>query len=142
MPRLFVTQTPHDHHAPSLEFDAVCVRYGSTPALEQITFRLEAGAQVAVVGPNGAGKSVLFRIILGQEPASGLGFVAVMLQQYGALWRDDHAEVYWSVSSGSLEHESDDLINRLGVGAHKHPPSARRRIGFRKAFLEPPVVGF
>jgi hypothetical protein len=42
--------------------------------------------------------------------------VAVMLQQYGALWRDDHAEVYWSVSSGSLEGELKHSVLRSTDG--------------------------
>lgn len=65
MPTLFVKQTPHDSQAPSLEFESVSVLYGNTPALEAVSFRLEAGAQVAVVGPNGAGKSTLFNVIAG-----------------------------------------------------------------------------
>ena len=65
MPRLFATQTTHDSQAPALAFQSVSVFYGNTPALEDISFQLDRGAQVAVVGPNGAGKSTLFNIIAG-----------------------------------------------------------------------------
>jgi photosystem II stability/assembly factor-like uncharacterized protein len=42
--------------------------------------------------------------------------VAVMLQQYGAIWRDDHAEVYWSVSGSSLEGELEHSVLRSTDG--------------------------
>jgi manganese/iron transport system ATP-binding protein len=51
--------------APSLELENVTVFYGDTLALENVTARLHAGDQVAVVGPNGAGKSTLFNVIAG-----------------------------------------------------------------------------
>ena len=39
--------------------------------LAGLDLMVRRGQRVGLVGPNGAGKSVLFRIILGQEPASG-----------------------------------------------------------------------
>ncbi|MGF1504064.1 MAG: zinc ABC transporter ATP-binding protein AztA [Anaerolineae bacterium] len=60
--------TPHDPMAPPLELTHVTVGYPDGRrhhALEDITFRLEATEQVAVVGPNGAGKSTLFKLIAG-----------------------------------------------------------------------------
>lgn len=50
-----------------LELDRVSVGYEpGRPALEDVSFQLEAGERVAVVGPNGAGKSTLFKLIVGQ----------------------------------------------------------------------------
>ncbi len=51
-----------------LEFDAVTVRYNGDPALDEVTFQVAHGAQVAVVGPNGAGKSTLFKALVGLLP--------------------------------------------------------------------------
>lgn len=57
---------------PLLRADGVTVRYGATVALNDLSFRLEAGEQIAVVGPNGAGKSTLFKLIVGElRPTSG-----------------------------------------------------------------------
>ena len=56
---------PHREGAPSLELDGVSVTYDRTPALDQVTLRLNRGDHVAVVGPNGAGKSTLFNVIAG-----------------------------------------------------------------------------
>ncbi len=65
MPAMLNRSVPHDSQAPALVFQSVSVFYGNTPALEDISFQLDRGAQVAVVGPNGAGKSTLFNIIAG-----------------------------------------------------------------------------
>lgn len=41
-------------------------------ALQDISFRVESGEQIAVVGPNGAGKSTLFKLIVGTiKPSQG-----------------------------------------------------------------------
>ena len=47
-----------------LEFCQVSVGYNGIPVIENITFDIPHGAQVAVVGPNGAGKSTLFKAIV------------------------------------------------------------------------------
>ncbi len=51
-----------------LEFDRVTIAYNGSPALEDVTFDVPHGAQVAVVGPNGAGKSTLFKALVGLLP--------------------------------------------------------------------------
>ena len=63
------------HHAadsPIVEAAALNVGYETGLALENISFRVQAGERVAVVGPNGAGKSTLFKVIAGVlNPTSG-----------------------------------------------------------------------
>ena len=51
-----------------LELDHVTVSYNGHPALDDVTFEVPHGAQVAVVGPNGAGKSTLFKALVGLLP--------------------------------------------------------------------------
>jgi ABC-type Mn2+/Zn2+ transport system ATPase subunit len=65
MPTFFNRLARHDTQAASLELDHVSVTYDDFPALEDITFTLSRGEQVAIVGPNGAGKSTLFNVIAG-----------------------------------------------------------------------------
>ena len=57
---------PHLPNAPLFRADNVTVRFGETVALENLSFDLEAGQQIAVVGPNGAGKSTLFKLMVGE----------------------------------------------------------------------------
>jgi manganese/iron transport system ATP-binding protein len=65
MPTFFNRAAHHDAQAASLELDHVSVTYDGFPALEDVTFTLARGEQVAIVGPNGAGKSTLFNVIAG-----------------------------------------------------------------------------
>ncbi len=51
-----------------LELENVTVSYNGRPALQDITFQVPHGAQVAVVGANGAGKSTLFKALVGLLP--------------------------------------------------------------------------
>ena len=44
------------------------MRYGSLPALDNLTLDVPCGSLTAVLGPNGAGKSTLLRSILGWHP--------------------------------------------------------------------------
>ena len=48
--------------------DSCCVQLGTTPALDDVTFRINKGKKVAVVGPNGGGKSTLFNAMAGLVP--------------------------------------------------------------------------
>jgi ABC-type Mn2+/Zn2+ transport system ATPase subunit len=51
-----------------LEIEQVTVLYNGRPALQEVTFQVPHGAQVAVVGANGAGKSTLFKALVGLLP--------------------------------------------------------------------------
>jgi ABC-type branched-subunit amino acid transport system ATPase component len=55
-----------------LAVDAVEKRFGGLPAVDGVTFGVDAGEILAVVGPNGAGKSTLLKTIGGLErPSAG-----------------------------------------------------------------------
>jgi ABC-type Mn2+/Zn2+ transport system ATPase subunit len=40
--------------------------YGRVPAIEGVSFAVEAGQRVALLGPNGGGKTTLLRVLLGE----------------------------------------------------------------------------
>jgi ABC-type Mn2+/Zn2+ transport system ATPase subunit len=55
----------HDLSRPILELAGVSVNFNGNLALDNISFQLQQGEQVAIIGPNGAGKSTLFNVISG-----------------------------------------------------------------------------
>jgi ABC-2 type transport system ATP-binding protein len=53
-----------------IEVEHLNKHYGSTPAIEDVTFRVEPGEILGFLGPNGAGKTTTMRILAGYLPAS------------------------------------------------------------------------
>ena len=50
-----------------IEFKNVTKSYGERCLIDNLSFKVPAGAIVGIIGPNGAGKSTLFRMIQGTE---------------------------------------------------------------------------
>ncbi|MCL1468392.1 ABC transporter ATP-binding protein [Argonema galeatum] len=53
-----------------IEVEHLSKIYGSTPAIEDVTFTVEPGEIVGFLGPNGAGKTTTMRILAGYLPAT------------------------------------------------------------------------
>ncbi|MCB0199537.1 MAG: ATP-binding cassette domain-containing protein, partial [Anaerolineae bacterium] len=59
IPNLLGKPQAHLAGEPIVALDNISARYNGRFALQDVSFDLIAGEQVAVVGPNGAGKSTL-----------------------------------------------------------------------------------
>ena len=103
-----------------IEFVNVRKAFGDRLLIDDLSFRVPAGAIVGIIGPNGAGKSTLFRMIAGQEqPDSGEVKIGQTVQlAYVDQSREtlpDDKTVFEAVSNGS------DIIN---VGRFEMPSRA------------------
>ena len=55
-----------------LSIDSVCVSYGTTPVLDNVSLALQRGEMVALLGSSGCGKTTLLRAIAGfVQPTRG-----------------------------------------------------------------------
>jgi ABC-2 type transport system ATP-binding protein len=81
-----------------LRVDRLCKSYGSTVAVDAISFAVGRGEIVGLLGPNGAGKTTTINMILGVlEPSSGAAEIEgidVTRRRSAALARTNFAAVY------------------------------------------------
>ena len=89
-----------------IEFENVSKAFGDRLLIDNLSFRVPAGAIVGIIGPNGAGKSTIFRMITGTEkPDSGTVKIGPTVQlAYVDQSRDAleaNRNVWESVSGGA-----------------------------------------
>ncbi len=103
-----------------IEFVNVSKAYGDRLLMDDVNFRIPAGAIVGIIGPNGAGKTTLFRMLAGKEaPDAGeikIGptvKLAVVDQSRETL--DDEKTVFDDISGG---------LDLLKVGRFEMPARA------------------
>jgi ABC-2 type transport system ATP-binding protein len=142
-------------------------RYGSTVAVDELTFTVKPGIVTGFLGPNGAGKTTSMRLILGLDRATE-GTVTVNgqsyrdkkapLQEVGALidpsavhgGRSAYAHLLWQAQAGGLPRRRvDDVLDMVGLAdvAGKKVGGfslgMRQRLGIAAALLgDPPVLLF
>jgi sulfate-transporting ATPase len=93
-----------------IEFESVSKSFGDRMLIDNLSFKVPAGAIVGIIGPNGAGKSTLFKMIAGKEkPDAGNVKIGKTVQMaFVDQHRDELAnnKTVWEDVSGGL-----DLIN-------------------------------
>ena len=149
----------------SIEVSGVHKRFGSTVALDGMTFTVLAGQVTGFVGPNGAGKSTTMRVIVGLDaPDVGTALVGGKpyrslrhpMSHLGALLdgagvqpsRSGRNHLLWLARSQGLPaHAVDEVAERVGLGsairrkAGGYSLGMRQRLGIAAALLgDPPVL--
>jgi sulfate-transporting ATPase len=91
-----------------IEFDGVSKSFGERLLIDNLSFKVPAGAIVGIIGPNGAGKSTLFRMIQGVEkPDSGevkIGKTAQLAFVDQSRDSLDGSKTVWQDVSGGLDN--------------------------------------
>jgi ABC-2 type transport system ATP-binding protein len=139
-------------------------RFGSTLALDGMTFSVAPGRVTGFVGPNGAGKSTTIRVILGlDDPDEGQALVGGQpyqhlhrpLRHVGALVdaaalqpsRSGRNHLLWMARSQDMPvSRVDEVIELVGLtSAARHKAGGfslgmRQRLGIAAAMLGDPAV--
>jgi ATPase subunit of ABC transporter with duplicated ATPase domains len=106
-----------------IEAQNISKAFGDKLLIDNLSFKIPAGAIVGIIGPNGAGKTTLFRMITGQEkPDSGsLRIGDTVKLGYVDQSRDslDGSKNVWEELSGGLD------VIQLG----KHQVQSRAYVG-------------
>jgi len=91
-----------------IEFENVSKSFGDRLLIDDLSFKVPAGAIVGIIGPNGAGKSTLFRMISGKEkPDSGTVKIGPTVKMaFVDQSRDDleNDKTVWQDVSGGLDN--------------------------------------
>ena len=139
-------------------------RYGSTTAVDNLTFEVQPGAVTGFLGPNGSGKSTTMRMIMGLDiPDSGSALIggkpysdlAWPLREVGALLdakafhpaRTARNHLRWLALSNDIPlRRVDEVLDQVGLSsvanrrAGKFSLGMSQRLGIAAAILGDPQV--
>ncbi|MZD09444.1 ATP-binding cassette domain-containing protein [Streptomyces sp. SID5785] len=138
--------------------------YGTTRAVDRLTFRVEPGRVTGFLGPNGAGKSTTLRLALGldrptsgrvliggrryaayREPLRTVGALLDAQAAHGARTARDHLRAL-AVSNRIPARRVTEVLERTGIAAvagrrvRTFSLGMRQRLGIAAALLGDPEV--
>jgi len=150
-----------------IEARGLVKRYGSTTAVDNLSFDVQPGTVTGFLGPNGAGKSTTMRMILGLDrPDAGTARVNGQsyhelrwpLREVGALLEVSGSKAFHpgrsarahltalAVSNGIPRRRVNDVLEITGMGkaadrrAGKFSLGMAQRLGIAAALLGDPAV--
>jgi len=139
-------------------------RYGSTLAVESLSFEVKAGQVTGFLGPNGAGKSTTLRMVMGLDtPTSGevtidgraYASIRRPLFEVGAMLdakaihdgRSSYNHLMWLAQSNGIgRHRVDEVLETVGLTSVAHRRAGLfslgmgQRLGIAVALLGDPAV--
>ena len=136
----------------AIEVRELTKKYGSTLAVDQISFQVEKGEIFGLLGPNGAGKTTTIRVLTTLiPPTSGdvkvLGFnvvteghkirsrIGVVQQQPSYEWHmavKQSLELYgvlWGVPRRERQHRIELLLEKFGLKDAQHTKTSALSLG-------------
>ena len=147
-----------------IEASDLSKRYGTTLAVDDLTFSVEAGQVTGFLGPNGSGKSTTMRMIVALDvPTSGsvtvggraYGYLRFPLHEVGALLDANAAHpgrrarnhLNWLADSNKISRSRvDEVLGIVGLGEAAHRRAGEfslgmgQRLGIAAALLGDPAV--
>ncbi|MEV7414090.1 ATP-binding cassette domain-containing protein [Streptomyces sp. NPDC089919] len=148
----------------AIEIRELTKTYGSTRAVDRLTFTVRPGRVTGFLGPNGAGKSTTMRLVLGLDrPTSGTATIGGRpftgftrpLEQVGALLDPQAAHgsrtahdhlLALAVSNGLPARRVGEVLEETGIAAvartriRTFSLGMRQRLGIAAALLGDPAV--
>ena len=141
-----------------LEVCGLTKRYGSTLAVDRVSFTIRPGEILGYLGPNGAGKSTTIKMLIGLiEPATGrilfhgrdvrenlkafqhsIGYVPEEPTLYPHLSGREYLQLagrLHGLRRESLEPRMDELLRLVGLWDARHSPIASYSKGMRQKIL-------
>lgn len=141
-----------------------------SPAVENVSFTVEAGEVLTLLGPSGCGKTTLLRLIAGlerpdsgqiiirdQEVASSKSWIAPEKREIGMVFQDyalfPHMNVYKNIAFGIRKYGKDmkrtrvldmlkliDMEDKINAYPHELSGGQQQRIALARALAPSPDI--
>ena len=162
MPRLSTVSTSNSDSSPAIVAVDLVKKFGSTVALDAVSFTVPRGSVFGVIGPNGAGKTTIMRALLdlirltsghatllgtdsrnaGPELRRRIGFLPGELILEGRITGRRLLRHYANISGPVPAGRVDELADRLGLDLDRTVRTLskgnKQKLGIVQAFMHQP----